>query len=112
MKFSATMAIAIAETIDHGGELVRHAGGFWTYPGCPRRPHDGVPEWYVGGTTVQALNVRGALAYTEWRPGRRGEFPIRAAVTAEYSAAGRKPARASEPMRGPAGAPAAREAEK
>jgi hypothetical protein len=80
-KLSATMAIALGETIEHGGTLIRLAGGFWTYDGCPRRAHDGVPEWYVGATTVQALVIRNELSYTEWKEGRGFKFPIKATLT-------------------------------
>lgn len=68
---SATMAAALAFSIDHGGKLVRHAGGYWTYPGCPK-PH----EEYFGTTTIQALVDRGELRYVEWKGGRGGRFPI------------------------------------
>ena len=73
---SATMAIALAEALDHGGKLVRHAGGFWTYPNCPRYPHNGYPEWYIGASTIKALVARGELVYTEWKQGRNHNFPI------------------------------------
>jgi hypothetical protein len=79
---SATMAIALAESIEHGGALVRHAGGYWSFPGCPRGPNNGVPEWNVGTSTVEALVARGQLYYSQWRRGRAGRrFPIAAAVT-------------------------------
>lgn len=82
-KLSATMAVTLAETIDRGGELIRLAGGFWTYPDCPRRPHDGVPTWWVGASTVNALVTRGAFSYTEWKHGK-STFPIRVAICADY----------------------------
>lgn len=80
-QLSATMAIVLAETIDHGGKLERHAGGYWTYPGCPRSwtRHD----WSAPTTTIEALVRRGKLEYTEWRDGRKGKFPIAASVVSE-----------------------------
>jgi hypothetical protein len=80
---SVTMAIAIGAVIEHGGKLIRHPGGYWSWPGCPRRQHDGVPEAYFGSLTVHALVERGELEYTEWRDGRDKRFPIAAAVPAE-----------------------------
>jgi hypothetical protein len=61
-KLSATMAIALAETIDHGGELVCWQGGYWTYPNCSIYEERGgyrVPIWNVGTDTVRALVSRG-----------------------------------------------------
>lgn len=80
-KLSATMAHLIAKAKEHGGELVRLQGGFWTYDGCPRRSHDGIPVWYAGTTSVQALVTRKMLSYTEYQEGRSGRFPIRARLT-------------------------------
>jgi hypothetical protein len=80
---SAVMAEALGETFERGGTLIRHVGGYWSYPGCPRRSHDGVPEWYVGSSTVQALVDRGELEWTEWKDGRSGRFPIRASLPAK-----------------------------
>lgn len=77
---SATMAIALADTIDHGGKLIRHVGGYWSWPNCPKRQHDGVPEEYFGTSTVEALVARGAFEYVEWKDGRNGKFPIAVAV--------------------------------
>jgi hypothetical protein len=41
------------------------------------------PVWYIGTSTVEALRTRGYLTYTEYRQGRRGDFPIAAEVHAE-----------------------------
>lgn len=69
-ELSATMAEVLGESILHGGELIRLAGGFWTYQGCPRRSHDGVPHWYAGTSTIQALVARERMEYVEWKEGR------------------------------------------
>jgi hypothetical protein len=58
---SAVMVECLAEAIEHGGELVHHAGGHWTWPGCPRV--DGVPEWRAGTSTVRSLVKRGELIW-------------------------------------------------
>ena len=73
---SAVMAGVLVDIIDHGGIVVRHQGGFWSYPGCTR--NNGRLDWYCGTTTIEALVARGDLVYTEWKEGRRGKFPIRA----------------------------------
>jgi hypothetical protein len=75
---SATMAAALGETIERGGKLVRYVGGYWSTAGIERNA--GVPIWYVGASTVQALERRGRLRYTDWQEGRRGRFPIGAEV--------------------------------
>lgn len=80
-KLSATMAIALAEAIDHGGVLERRAGGFWTFPGAQSTARNSF-EWWVGASTIQALVTRGELQYTQWKEGRGGRFPIQAKVTA------------------------------
>lgn len=80
-QMSSTMAYVLGETIEHGGELVRHIGGYWSWRGCPRRSHDGVPEWYAGTSTVQALVDRKQLEYSEWKEGRKVTFPVAARVT-------------------------------
>lgn len=77
------MATAIAEALDHGGELVRWKGGFWTYPNCPIVQSNqlyNVPAWYIGWRTVLALEKRGALEIAEWR----GTFAIRFKVTEAF----------------------------
>lgn len=75
---SGVMAGVLGETIEYGGKLVRHAGGFWTYPGCLWT--NNAPDWHAGTTTVNALVTRGRLRYTEWRQGSRDRFPIAAEV--------------------------------
>lgn len=67
---SATMALTLAEMSERGGELVRWAGGFWTYPNCTwtrkNWPHgQRIPDWYVGTHTVNALLRRGEIVATE-----------------------------------------------
>lgn len=82
-SITATMAVCLAETIEHGGKLVRHQGGYWSWPGGPRRAHDGVPEEYFGTTTVEALVARKRMEWAEWKEGRGGRFPIVAVVVTE-----------------------------
>lgn len=77
---TAPMAIALDETVAHGGKLIRHQGGYWSWPGCPRREHDGMPEEWFGTTTIDALVDRGRLQYTEYKDGRGHRFPIVAEV--------------------------------
>jgi hypothetical protein len=78
---SAVMAGVLADIIDRGGVVVRHQGGYWTYPGAvPHGRHRW--DWYCGTTTIEALVARGELTYTEWRDGRRGRFPIKASIAA------------------------------
>jgi hypothetical protein len=56
-----------------GGTLERWDGGFWTWPGCPRKPAPvtvqygvfPVPEWWVGWTTVEALVTRELLVVSK-----------------------------------------------
>lgn len=71
---TATMAGAIAEIHDHGGEIVRHDTGCWSYPGCALSNKDAMPVWFLGERTVQALIDRELLEVIERRNGR----PIRA----------------------------------
>lgn len=79
LKMSATMVAALDDIHLHGGKVERRQGGFWTYPGCPT--NGGVPHWYLGTSTVEALVTRGWLRYTQMQKGRRGEFPISAETT-------------------------------
>lgn len=80
-KLSATMAIALAETIDHGGELVCWRGGYWTYPNCTVKTERGgyrIPTWYVGTDTLRGLVSRGYAEVTEKTP--VSDLPIRVRV--------------------------------
>lgn len=72
------MAECLALTIEHGGKLIRHPGGHWSWPECPR--YCGFPTTDFGSTTVTALVTRGELEYSEWATGRNGSFPIAAQV--------------------------------
>lgn len=62
------------------GKLERVPGGYWTWPGCERHSHNGVPYDYASTPTVEALVRRGYLEYVEWKEGRNGRFPITAAL--------------------------------
>lgn len=81
-QLSPLMREALAMANSHGGHFERLPGGYWTYLGCERTPHDGLPRWYVGTPTVQALVSRKLMEYTRYRQRRRdgGEFPIAASV--------------------------------
>jgi hypothetical protein len=59
---SKTMLGALEVATDKGA-LVRLNGGFWTWPGCPSG-REGVPVWYVGWSTINALVLRGKLRVT------------------------------------------------
>lgn len=78
---SAAMAEALGTAIEHGGKLERHAGGYWTWPKCPRTGST-FPylTWWAGTSTIEALVKRGELEYTGYRDGRVGRFPIVASV--------------------------------
>lgn len=76
---SSTMLKALQIATNNGGRLERLPGGFWTYPGCERAPHNGVPHWYVGTSTVEALIARERMTYVEWKEGK-SRFPIVAQV--------------------------------
>jgi hypothetical protein len=80
---STAMAICLAQTIEHGGRLIHHRGGCWTWPDCPRAPHSGIPETYFGAATIQALVTLGRMAYVEWEEGKSGRFPIVAAIVVD-----------------------------
>lgn len=67
------MALTLAEMSEHGGELVRWQGGFWTYPKCPIAgeswPHKHrIPQWYATFGTVRALLDRGEIVILERHP--------------------------------------------
>lgn len=82
---SATMVACVDFAQEHGG-LVRMAGGFWTKRGAGWSGASPDAEWF-GTNTVQACVERGALAYTEHRDGRSGQFPIAATPTQEKASA-------------------------
>jgi hypothetical protein len=84
LAMSATMTAALGEVGKHGGKLVRHPGGFWSYDGCPAR-WDGLPTWWVDTGTVNALERRGRITFTEWKEGRNRRFPIEATVVNDHA---------------------------
>jgi hypothetical protein len=73
---SATMLDAVRYATEHKA-LCRYPGGFWQAPG-------GYQVWaqHFGTATVEALVKRGVAAYTEWRDGRNGRFPVRCELVA------------------------------
>lgn len=80
-----TMAKAMAMAIDHGGELIRQDGGYWTWRGGIK-----LVDYHAESVTIRALVARGALEYTEWQQRKvthRGEgptFPIAVRVRMEW----------------------------
>lgn len=88
-NLSPTMAVAMREAINHGGELIRLPGAYWTWEGCPVR-YDGRPNWWADAVTVKALVTRGALEYTGWKDRtshqatRGAAFPVRVKVRMEW----------------------------
>ena len=78
-SLTATMAIALATTVEHGGKLIRHQGAYWTWPDCPRGSDGRLQEWF-GTTTIDALVDRGRMKYVTYKEGRGTRFPIVAEV--------------------------------
>jgi len=76
---SATMVACVDFAREHDG-LVRMAGGFWTMRGAGWRGDAPDAEWF-GTSTVHACVTRGELAYTEYRDGRNGRFPVAASLS-------------------------------
>lgn len=74
---SPTMQSALNYAAAHGGALVRLPGGFWCEPSATQWSH-GIASF--GTKTVEGLVTRGSMTYTEWRDGRNGRFPVRAAI--------------------------------
>lgn len=80
---SATMVACIDFAREHGG-LVRFQGGFWTKAGAGWLGIAPDAEWF-GTSTVDACVSRGELAYSEYRDGRNGRFPIAAIIAGEVA---------------------------
>lgn len=76
---SHTMVAVLDMANAAGGKLVRYQGGYWAGAdaGHPKDRHDGE---YAGTPTIEALVARGAMIYTRWTTGRRGQFPTQAEV--------------------------------
>ncbi len=83
-EISATMAIALGTALEHGGTLVRYAGGYWA-PAGSLRDHNGVPLEHFGSTTIAGLVARGRMQFSLYRERRRHPkpFPIEAKVIEE-----------------------------
>lgn len=66
----------------NGGELVRIAGGYWTYPGCPTRVAGGeeIPTRYWGVQSVAALM---RLGHVDERARTAGGLLIRVGLAKE-----------------------------
>lgn len=78
LKLSAAMVEALDEINIHGGKLIRYQGGYWTSPGTAWAGH--APAWYVSTPTINALERREWLRFTEWKQGKNRKFPISAEV--------------------------------
>lgn len=85
MKLSSKQQEAVDTAAAHGGRLVYERGGFWTYPGCPRRGGTAwdaqYPSWHVATGTVRALVTRGVMTEVEHRQtravsGRPHSYPV------------------------------------
>lgn len=66
---TAPMQRALAAMRQHGA-LHRYPGGFWARPDWDWRGES------FGTSTIEAVVTRGHAAYTEWKDGRHGRFPI------------------------------------
>ena len=76
MQITSTMSAAL-EAIQVSGVIIRHPGGHWWA---------GEKEFCT--STVVALIFRGLLKYTKWHEGRRGTFPVEAALLQPPTAKG------------------------
>jgi len=76
---SATMVAALDEAIQHGGKLVRYAGGLWSNPGVTTNTN-GEPDWYIHATTMYALSARGKVKFTHQGMVRGVLAPVSAEV--------------------------------
>jgi hypothetical protein len=79
------LSFTMQETLDKisagGGVVERVAGGFWILPGTMKWNGPSPAPWYAGASTIQALVARGRLHYTKRQEGRKGTFPVEAAMT-------------------------------
>ena len=50
----------LAAMREHGGELIRMGGGFWTWRNCSQ-VKVGVPAWYCTVGTLRALEKKGMI---------------------------------------------------
>jgi RimJ/RimL family protein N-acetyltransferase len=77
MKLPPDLSVEMKQVIDfmrlHGGKIHRHGGYWW------RERLDGMG---FGTSTINALERRGCIRYTEYKRGRGGEFPILAELVA------------------------------
>jgi hypothetical protein len=63
------MSAALSQIKHHGGKVVRYPGGRWI-----------AGNKIFGSSTINALVIRKLLEYTVWKEGRRGTFPVEAAL--------------------------------
>lgn len=79
-----TMAIALRDMFDAGGEFVRYQGGFWAKENAPR-DHRGHPIGYYGTPTIEGIVARGRAEYVEFKERSRGgqPFPVRVRLCPE-----------------------------
>lgn len=82
---TASLAIALADTIDRGGKLVRHQGGIWTEPGAVKtsRNKKKLFAWGLSDKTVNALVGRRELRFTLIRESKRQHGTLLTPIAAE-----------------------------
>lgn len=71
---------ALTRGLEHGGELLRVHGQFWSYPGAPRQVQSGgLPVWWTSGDIVRLLITVGFAEVIE----RMDEAPTRVRLLAD-----------------------------
>lgn len=74
---SQTMRALLDCIAEHGGEIERFPGGYWTVAKTVAQ-FGAQRTW--GTTSIEALVSRGMLEYTEWKENRAGRFPVAARI--------------------------------
>ena len=69
MQITSTMSAALKAIKANGGKILRYPGGYWYADGR-----------YFGSSTIHALVIRKVIEYSVWKDGRRGTFPVEAAL--------------------------------
>ncbi len=62
MELSKSQQKAVDQLRATGGALHRWPGGYWTTEQMPASMSKRVPDWYVGTSTVSALEKVGAIS--------------------------------------------------
>lgn len=76
LQLSPKMESAIKHMARHGNKMVRYPGGYWADENW-HAWHG--PCW--GTPTIEAIVSRGYAAYSVWKDGRSGKFPIECTLT-------------------------------